>query len=260
MSEDYKTALITGASSGLGRALAVWFARRGVRVYAAARRAEHLQALRDEVAATGGVVEPVTLDVADTGATVERIRALDRESGGLGLVIANAGIGEQTPAWRMDWPKVERTLQVNVMGAAATLTAALPGMVERNRGQVVGISSIAAFRGMPQAAAYSGSKAFLTTFLQSLRVDLSGTGVAVTAIHPGYVKTEMTAKNKSMVLVLEADEAAERMGRAIVRRVGEFSFPTPMAMVGRIVSMVPDGLVGLAANAGKRKKKQTRRE
>jgi short-subunit dehydrogenase len=198
--------------------------------------------------------------VADTGATVERIRAIDRECGGLDLVIANAGTGELTPAWRTDWPTVERILRVNVMGAAATLSAALPGMVERDRGHLVGISSIAAFRGMPRASAYSGSKAFLTVFLQSLRVDLTGTGVAVTTIHPGYVKTEMTASNKSMPLVLETAEACERMGRAIVRRTGEYSFPAPTAIAGRLTAMIPDGVMGLAVGGGKRKKKAPPKE
>lgn len=255
MKTDYRTALITGASSGLGRGLSAWFARRGTRVFAAARRVEQLNALRDEAAAAGGVVEPVQLDVSDDGATLEKVRALDDECGGLDLVIANAGVGEETPAWRMDWDVVERILKVNVTGAAATLVAVLPRMVERDRGHLVGISSISAFRGMPKMAAYSGSKAFVSTFLESLRVDLAGTGVAVTAIHPGYVRTEMTAKNKRMPLVLDADDACERMGKAIVRRDSELSFPLPTKLAGKTLAMIPDGVLGRAFAATRRKKR-----
>jgi short-subunit dehydrogenase len=250
MWSGYRTALITGASSGLGRALAAWFAARGVRVYAVARRMEQLEALRDEAAATGGVVEPLCLDVSEARATHERVQSLERECGGLDLVIANAGVSEPTPARRLDWTAVERILQVNVMGAAATLSAVLPGMVQRNRGHLVGVSSLAAFRGMPSWAAYSASKAFLTTFLQGLRTDLVGTGLAVTAIHPGYVRTEMTADYGNLPMVMDVREACEQMGQAILRRDAELSFPLPAAVMGRYLAMMPDQMLGWAMNAG----------
>jgi short-subunit dehydrogenase len=250
MWSGYRTALVTGASSGLGRGLAAWFAVRGVRVYAVARRLEHLQTLRDEVAARGGVVEPVPLDVSNARATHERLQALERDSGGLDLVIANAGVSEPTPARKLSWPAVERILQVNVLGAAATLSAVLPSMVQRNRGHLVGVSSLAAFRGMPSWAAYSASKAFLTTFLQGLRTDLVGTGLAVTTIHPGYVRTEMTADYGSLPMVMDPKEACERMAEAIVRREPEFSFPLPAALMGRYLAMMPDTWLGWAMNTG----------
>ena len=260
MKTEYRTALITGASSGLGRGLAAWFARRGTRVFAVARRLENLNALRDEAQAAGGVVEPVRLDVADYQATLEKVRAIDDECGGLDLVVANAGVGEETPGWQFDWEKAEQVLQVNVMGAAATLSAVLPRMVERNQGHLVGVSSISSFRGMPKMAAYSGSKAFLSTFLESLRVDLVGTGVAVTAIHPGFVRTEMTAKNKLMPLVIEAEDASERMAKAIMRRDGEFSFPTPTALAGKTLAMIPDGVLGRAMKAAAARRKAAKQK
>jgi short-subunit dehydrogenase len=234
----------------LGRALAVWFSRRGVRVYAVARRVEQLQALRDEAATWRGVVEPIALDVSEARATHERLQAVERDSGGLDLVIANAGVSEPTPARKLDWPAVERILQVNVLGAAATLSAVLPSMVQRNRGHLVGISSLAAFRGMPSWATYSASKAFLTTFLQGLRTDLVGTGLAVTAIHPGYVRTGMTADYANLPLVMEPQDACEQMAQAILRREAEFSFPLPAALMGRYLALMPDSLLGWAMNAG----------
>ncbi len=250
MWSGYRTALITGASSGLGRALTVWFALRGVRVYAVARRVAHLQALRGEVARWGGVVEPVPLDVSDARTTHELLQALTRDVGGLDLVIANAGFSEPTPARGMHWPSVERILHVNVLGAAATLSAVLPSMVQRNQGHLVGISSLAAFRGMPFWSAYSASKAFLTTFLQGLRTELVGTGLAVTAIHPGYVRTEMTANYENLPMVVDVQEACERMAHAIVRREAEFNFPFPAAVMTRYLASMPDTLLGWAMNTG----------
>ena len=157
---SYRTALITGASSGLGRGLALWFAERGVEVYAAARRTAELDRLREAGRRLPGSITPVTLDVGDADATRTEIIELDRRCGGLDLVVANAGTSGVTDARNIDWHRTEKIIDVNVTGAAATLCAALPGMVARDRGHIVGVSSMARYRGMPQHAAYSASKAF----------------------------------------------------------------------------------------------------
>ncbi|HSP78973.1 MAG TPA: SDR family NAD(P)-dependent oxidoreductase, partial [Myxococcaceae bacterium] len=149
---DYRTALVTGASSGMGRGLALWFARKGVKVYAAARRHDNLVALADQARASGATIEPVELDVADPEATLARIRELDEACGGLDLVIANAGVGRETNARRLEWERVKQLLDVNVTGAAATLCAVLPRMVERDRGHLVGVASLAGWRGLARNA------------------------------------------------------------------------------------------------------------
>jgi short-subunit dehydrogenase len=239
----YKTALITGASSGLGYGLALWFAKRGTRVFAAARRTRHLQACAEEARGAGGTVEPVELDVSRTDETMEQLRRLDADCGGLDLVVANAGVGLDTDGQRFEWERVKQVLDVNVMGAAATLSAVLPRMVERQRGHLVGVSSIAGFRGLPRNAAYSGSKAFLTTFMESLRVDLHGTGVRVTCIHPGFVRTEMTAPHTHpMPFIMDIPEAAERMGRAIVRGQPVFSFPWQTRAAMGVAQALPNAV------------------
>jgi len=239
----YGTALITGASSGLGYGLALWFAKRGTRVFAAARRTQHLQACAEEARVAGGTVEPVEMDVSRTDETMARIQRIDADCGGLDLVVANAGVGLDTYGKRFEWERAKKVLDVNVMGAAATLSAVLPRMVERKRGHLVGVSSIAGFRGLPRNAAYSGSKAFLTIFLESLRVDLQGTGVRVTCIHPGFVRTEMTAPNTHpMPFMLEIDEAAERMGRAIVRGQPVFSFPWQTRAAMGVAQALPNAV------------------
>jgi short-subunit dehydrogenase len=237
---DYQRALITGASSGLGRGLSSWFARRGVQVFAAARRVSQLETLRDEVP---GRIVPVEMDVSRTDALVGQIQKLDEECGGFDLVIANAGIGEDTYAQTPCWPAVERTLQVNVMGAAATLVAALGPMVKRNRGHLVAVSSVAAFRGLPRNGAYCASKAFLRTFLESMRVDLRGTQLKVTTLYPGYVKTELTARNRfHMPFLMELDDACERMGRAIRASKRTYILPVPMAVVSYALRALPGWL------------------
>jgi short-subunit dehydrogenase len=239
----YRTALVTGASSGLGRGLALWYARRGVKVYAAARRREHLDALAQEARAANGHIEPVELDVADGDATVARVRELDDACGGLELIIANAGYGRESSGKRLDWDTVRQTIDVNVTGAAATLSAVLPRMVERKRGHLVGVASIAASRGLPRNAAYSASKSFLSIFLESLRVDLAGTGVRVTCLSPGFVKSEMTAQNKfPMPFLLETEDAVERMARAIQREDAEYVFPWQMAGAMGVLKLLPNAL------------------
>ena len=124
---EYRNALVTGASSGLGRGLATWLVKRGVRVYAAARRGGALEQLQAEL---GENLLPVCLDVADADDTHARIQALDKECGGLDLVVANAGVGDETYGKRVDWKRVRRVIDVNVTGAVATLVAPLPGMVD----------------------------------------------------------------------------------------------------------------------------------
>jgi len=209
-----RNVLITGASSGIGREMALWWARKGARVFAAARRKE----LLDTLAAAGeGRIEPVVLDVADDVGTVARIRAIDDGCGGLDAVVANAGIGDHTPADLVDWDVVGRVLRVNVLGAAATLTAIAPRMAQRGCGHLAGISSAAGHMPIGANSAYSGSKAFLTMFVRCMQADMRGTGVQVTLVEPGFVRSEMTAKLDSTPLIVDADKAADRFCKAIAR-------------------------------------------
>lgn len=234
----YKTALITGASSGLGRGLAAWFAQRGVKVYAAARREEQLQQLKAEA---GDNIVPFKLDVSDSDATFDRVKQLDADIGGLDLVVANAGVGEDTRVKRLKWESVRRMIDVNVTGATATLLGALPAMVERKRGHLVGVSSLAGLLPLPASSAYCATKAYLRMFLDSVRIDVAKHGVDVTSIHPGFVKSEMTAKNdpKEMAFLLETDDAVNRMGKAIVRREEVFAFPWQLSSIIGAATALP---------------------
>jgi short-subunit dehydrogenase len=241
-SPDYRTALITGASSGMGRALALALAREGTRVYVAARRRAELDALVDEIARDGGSAEALPLDVSDADHTHEVVSQLDARDP-LDLVVANAGVGGATPAKRATWPQVKRILDVNVLGAIATLMAALPGMVARDRGHLVGMASLAGWRGLPKFNAYCASKAALLTFLESTRVDLRAANVAVTAVCPGFVKTEMTAHfKKPPPFFVNLDDAVKEIRRSLARKDAVCAFPKPSAAAMRAVSNLPDSV------------------
>lgn len=241
-STEIRTAFITGASSGIGAALAKLLASRGVTVALAARRETTLHDLAKSIEQAGGTASVHAVDVSDPKAAVAAVQAADDQHDGLDLVIANAGVGSGEWSGRLTWEDCADILAVNVVGATATLVAALPGMVERGRGHLVGVSSIASYRGLPKFAAYSGSKAYLSTFLEGLRVDLRSTGVSVTDIRPGYVRTEMTAENRKMPFVLEAEDAAKRICNAIDRRKAVLTFPLPMAAAAHTMSALPNFL------------------
>ncbi|WP_225411045.1 SDR family NAD(P)-dependent oxidoreductase [Stigmatella hybrida] len=244
---DYRTALVAGASSKMGHALALWFARRGIRVYLAARNPSTLAPLIAEAEASGADLIPMTLDITDADATRERIRELDVACGGLDLVMAT-GLYEETCATDFKWDRARRIIDTNVTGAAALFSAVLPQMVERNRGHLVGIAGLAAYRGLAGRAAYSGSKAFLSNFLESLRVDLQGTGLRVTCVYPGYVRGELKDPiHPAKPFVLETEDAADRIGQAILRGKARYTLPWQAATLMRLMQMMPGPLFDASA-------------
>jgi short-subunit dehydrogenase len=252
----FQSVFITGASSGLGRGLALHYAREGATVHAAARRQAALESRAHDAAGAGaaGRIVPVVLDVADEEALVAALAAAEAAAGGaLDLVVANAGISDPTSARKMDWRKVKRVLDVNVSAAAVTVAAALPAMVARGQGTVVAVSSLAGFRGFPANAAYCASKAALHVFMESVRVDLRGTGVRAITVYPGFVKTEMTAKNRfPMPFLMDLDDAVKRMADGIARGEPTVSFPLPARALVRLIGAIPRSLYEPVAGRGGR--------
>jgi short-subunit dehydrogenase len=237
---DYRTALITGASSGIGRSVARRLARDGTLVVLCARRVAELEKLAEEIGQAGGRARVLPMDVADTERSVAAIRAIDAEIGGLDLVLANAGVGLAIDGKRLRWERVSNLCLVNFNGAIATLCAVLPRMVERGRGHLVGVSSIGALAPFPMVGTYGATKAGLTMFLQSLRLDLQGTGVHVTCVHPGSVRTEMTAHlTRLMPMALESDEAATLILEKLRQAPAMIDFPLPVAAMVRAIAALP---------------------
>jgi short-subunit dehydrogenase len=243
-------ALVTGASSGIGRGLALALGRRGAHVVVVARRRERLDELVGEIAAGGGTAEALPLDISDGDATYEAVRAVDARRP-LDFVVANAGTGGITPGKKLEWARVRTILETNLVGAAATISGAVPGMVARGDGRVVAIASVAGFRGLPRFGAYSASKAGLITLCESLRIDLHGTGVSVTTVCPGYVQTEMLTPGKSHPFVVSVDDAVDTILRAADARDAVCTFPAPIAAGMRAAQLLPRSLYEFVATRSK---------
>lgn len=239
----WSRALITGASSGIGRGLALALARRGVVVVCAARRAHLLEQVVQDIAAEGGRGQALVLDVGDTSAAVAAIRRLDREIGGLDLVVANAGVGPPVDAPPYSWEALAGPCHVNFCGAAATLTAALPQMVERGRGHLVGIGSLSSFGALPGSGAYCSPKAGLAMLLDCLRLDVAPHGVAVTNVHLGFVATPMVAhRSDTMPQLMQPEEMAPRLVERLLGRPASIAMPQPLAVAARAAAMIPRSL------------------
>jgi len=207
---------ITGASSGLGAALAAHYATRGAVLGLAARRADKLAEVTRTLATPASVY---VVDVADREALATAAADFATRHGTPDIVIANAGISTGTHGGNVaDLATLERVLQTNVTGLAATLSPFVEAMRSRGSGTLVGIASVAGFRGLPGSGAYSASKAAAINWLEALRVELHGSGVRVVTVCPGYIDTPMTAVNRfHMPFLLSAEDAARRIARAIER-------------------------------------------
>jgi short-subunit dehydrogenase len=249
----YRTAFVTGASSGIGWELARRLALLGTEVAIAARREDRLRDLQKVIEGEGGHARVYPLDVGDTALTVATIRRADEDMRGLDLLVANAGMGQSRAADELGWSDCEPILRVNVAGAVATLMAILERMVARRRGHLVGVSSLAQVRGLPANALYSGSKAFLSTFLEGLRVDLQGSGVVVTDVRPGFVNTPLTAKNSfPMPWMMSVQAAVEVIVGGIESGAKVISFPWQLAALAGGARFVPRALYDALATRVKR--------
>ncbi len=238
---DAPRALVTGASSGIGAALAARLARRGHAVWLAARRKEALEAEVASIRAAGGLAEAVVLDVSDPEAAEARVRELDAEVGGFDLVIANAGIGGRArPVAEQSLADFRSLVETNLLGAVATLLAVVPGMLARGRGHLVGVTSLAGEIPLPAGADYGTSKAALSFFLESAASDLGPRGIHVTDVRPGFVKTPLTDKNRfPMPFLVPLDEAAELVDRAIAKKQRVVRFPAPLALALSSARLMP---------------------
>lgn len=251
-----KRILITGASVGIGAALAREMAKRGAHLGLLARREAALEQLSNELSKQfpNQTFCYMRADVSSGHELESAMEALIERLSGLDIVVANSGIGETRSAFSSrHWTVAKDTLEVNLMGAIHTLEIAKNYLVKHRRpGQLVAISSVAAVRGFPRSAAYCASKAGLTTYLESIRGELQSGDIIVTSIHPGYIRTDMTSQNKHMPWLLEVDEAARRITRAIEARKKRYIFPGPMRVVFWFLKHLPDWMYDLWASTSTR--------
>lgn len=224
--------LITGATSGLGRAMAVELARRGARVAVTGRRGPKLLETAAAVAQAGGECLPLLGSVTDLAEVKSQYAQIRTRWGGLDWAILNAAVNDSMDAREFKAENYRWTFETNIGGAANWMEAVIPDMVARGRGIVAGISSLAGYRGLPRSGAYGASKAAFITMLESARLDLQGTGVSVVTVCPGYVKSEMTARNdpRDMIFLLETDDGARRIIAGIEAKKRLVHFPWPLSL------------------------------
>jgi short-subunit dehydrogenase len=239
-----KVAVVTGAASGMGRALCHELARESVRLGLLDRNAKGLESLVNELQERGATCRRAVADVSDRQAVRSAIHALAAELGPVDLLVACAGINGVTLVDDLDVERTEAILRVNLLGVIYSLEAVLPDMLARQSGHIVALSSLAGCRGMPFSAAYSASKAGLMTYLESLRPPLRRRGIIVTTVLPGFVRTPLMvdAPVQPPMAMMEPEDAARHILRAIHRRSRVYAFPWSTSLLLSVLRWLPPWL------------------
>src|SRR5262245_61255336 len=245
---DYRTALITGAGSGIGRELALRLAQEGVAIAAVDLNSNTVQALADEFARRQQRCVAAMADVTQADALRDQIAALESQIGPIDLLIASAGVGLETSALAYRAGDINAVLGVNLLGVSNSIAAVLPGMLQRRRGHMVALSSLASYMGMPRMLGYGASKAGLNALMEGLRFEVKPFGVHVTTICPGWIRTPMTERLAGHIPMMHLDRAAARILDVIRRKQVFAAFPASLVWQLRILRWSPgfvrDWLVG----------------
>ena len=237
--QNPRSLLITGASSGIGEALAMAYAASGVSLALTGRDATRLEAVDAACRQRGATVQSATVDVTDADAMARWIDIVDAAAP-IDLVVANAGIGAGTGGGFESADQTRAVFAVNVDGVVNTVLPLIPRFVARGRGQIALMSSLAAFRGFPGAPTYCASKAAVRTWGEGLRGDLHRHGVGVSVICPGFVVSRMTARNTfGMPFLMPAERAAAIIKRGLARNRGRIAFPFPMYVAVWLAGALP---------------------
>lgn len=232
--------MITGASAGIGRALAIKLARAGFQVVLSARRKETLLEVAEAHPDLADRLHAFPLDVTDLEACKAVFAQVEAEVGEIDTFILNAGDYDPMPLDDFDPEIFRRLIEVNYLGAVNGLAAALPAMRARARGQILLTASLSAYRGLPQAAPYGASKAAVLNMAESLRPALDGSGVALRVINPGFVKTRLTEKNRfAMPQLITPEEAADYIVKELDRDAFEIVFPKRFGYTLKALRLLP---------------------
>ena len=234
--------LITGASSGIGRALAIEFSRRGYALGLCARRLELLEDLQHELS-SNHAVEIAELDVSQYDAVKEVLFKLAEKLGGAKIIIANAGVGERSLPGEGTFYLDRRVIEINLLGAMATIDAGAEILKKQGGGQIVGISSVAGFRGLSNVPAYSASKSALSTYMEGIRHHLTQHKIAVTVINPGFIDTAINTNRKFRPFLISAEKCARLTADMIEKKVLSSTVPLwPWALVSGAMKFIPERL------------------
>ncbi len=235
---------ITGASSGIGEALARQYGHTGAELGLLARRAELLESIAQDLRRRGALVHVYAADVTDAQAARNAVADFVAKSGGADRVIANAGMGIRDSLAEGDSESVARLMQVNVIGVTNIIVPFLPVLLKQDSGTLVAVGSVAGYRGLPGRAAYCASKAAIRTFMDALRMQLVETNVHAMTLCPGFVRTPMTARlGRRLPFMIEVEEAASLMVAAIEASKNTYTLPWQMNLLRHVLSTAPEWLV-----------------
>ncbi len=231
---------VTGAGKGIGRAVARRYAAAGWTVAGSARTEADLRSLADETAALPGRVVVYPVDVTDPDQVAATAAAIEAAAGPIDLALLNAGTHTPTPAAAFTVEAVRKLVETNLMGTVHTLAAVMPRFVERRRGHIAVVSSVAGYVGLPSAAAYGATKAALINLCEALKPELDRHGVRLSLICPGFVRTPLTDRNPfPMPFRVEPEMAAERIYRGLSRRGFEVTFPRRFTWGLKVMRLLP---------------------
>ncbi|MGY8872862.1 MAG: SDR family NAD(P)-dependent oxidoreductase [Pseudomonadales bacterium] len=231
---------ITGAGRGIGEALAILYAHKGLTVYASSRTASELEDLKKRCQGYSGTIIPTPLDITDRHQIEVLMHSWDKGAGLPDLVILNAGTHDPFPAQDFSAQRCQRVFDINLQGTINCLDPVLKRMLKSNSGQVAVMASVAGYRGLPTAAAYGASKAALIHLCEALYLDLKGSKVTLQVINPGFVRTPLTDKNEfKMPALQEPEEAAESIFKGLLSKRFEIAFPSRFVYFLKLLRMLP---------------------
>lgn len=244
-----KVAIVTGASSGIGRELCLQLAKEGYDIGLVARRRDLLVELASSIEELGRHAVVMPCDVADSDQMVGAVESIEQRLGTTDLLIANAGIGADLVLKDFDAGEARKIYEVNVIGLMQSIAAVLPGMIERRRGHIVGISSLASFVSFPRTYVYCASKHAVNAHLDGLRLEARRYNIDVTTVCPGFVKTPLTAKNRfPMPLLMEVETAAHIIIKGVKKRKRMIIFPKRLYWLIQVSRLLPMSLRSLVMN------------
>ena len=235
---------VTGASSGLGRAVASLLMTQGYHVAVSARREEALKSLAGELAGESGRLSVYPLDVTDRDAVAAVAAKIQDEAGPIGLALLNAGTHREVMAQGFSAEDVRGLIDLNLMGCANCLEAVLPDMIARRSGHIALVSSVAGYLGLPTSAAYGATKAGLINMAEALKPECDALGIKLQLVNPGFVKTPLTDKNAfPMPFLMEVEKAARSMVAGLESQRFEVIFPRRLAYILKTLRILPYSLL-----------------
>ena len=241
------TTFITGASSGIGSSLAIALAKKGHRVALFSRREKQLGEIKTEIEKNGGKALVVPGDVTDPTSIEKAFEKIEREWATPDMVVANAGVAHWIKTTEMELKKAYETVDVNLIGLINTVQLALPRMINNGGGHIVGISSAASYRGIPNLAVYSATKAGIVRYLEGVRVENNSKGIFVTTICPGFIETPMVTekdipKGTPLPFIMDVEKSTKKILKVIEHKKSQHTYPLPMAILSKIGLILPNSM------------------